>query len=186
MYSKGALLLSWVSMGKPYPVISDKPYPGKCTDMQMLECKGAYQNYDTHFIPVASILPDNPHCMVYYPCVHKQPPAWHEFVVFQKAQALPSFIVEIGVDLLPSLSLNYTFDGLYASCQAGDLPQVKSWILEDKMRLLEGCSRGKLFLCSDLRRPASCFKMAFCSRLYSALKREKRWLDSPACGRNAR
>ena len=49
--------------------------------------------------------------MVYYPCVHKQPPAWHEIVVFQKAQALPSFIVEIGVDLLPSLSLNYTLDG---------------------------------------------------------------------------
>ncbi len=143
MYSKGALLLSWVSMREPYPVISDKAYPQKCTDMQMLEGKGAYQNYDTHFVPVASILPDNPHCMVYHPCVHKQPPAWHEIVVFQKAQALPSFIVEIGVDLLPSLSPNYTFEGLYASCQAGDLPQVKSWILEDKMRLLEEDAQGE-------------------------------------------
>ncbi len=143
MYSKGALLLSWVSMREPYPVISDKAYPQKCSDMQMLEGKGAFHNYDTHFVPVASILPDDPHCMVYYPCVHKQPPAWHEIVVFQKAQALPSFIVEIGVDLLPSLSLNYTFAGLYASCQAGDLPQVKSWILEDKMRLLEEDAQGE-------------------------------------------
>ncbi len=143
MYSKGALLLSWVSMREPYPVISDKAYPQKCSDMRMLEGKGAYQNYDTHFVPVASILPDNPHCMVYHPCVHKQPPAWHEIVVFQKAQALPSFIVEIGVDLLPSLSPNYTFEGLYASCQAGDLPQVKSWILEDKKRLLEENARGE-------------------------------------------
>ncbi len=143
MYSKGALLLSWVSMREPYPVISDKAYPQKCSDMQMLEGKGAYQNYDAHFVPVASILPDDPHCMVYYPCVHKQPPAWHEIVVFQKAQALPNFIVEIGVDLLPSLSPNYTFEGLYASCQAGDLPQVQSWILEDKKRLLQEDAQGE-------------------------------------------
>ncbi len=203
MYSKGALLLSWVSMREPYPVISDKAYPQKCSDMQMLEGKGAFQNYDAHFIPVASILPDDPNCMVYYPCVHKQPPAWHEIVVFQKAQALPSFIVEIGVDLLPSLrahkeitsafglcetkpnrsehssypseehhsqigkgdeedrlgevvaspnvevislralSPSYTFAGLYASCQAGDLFQVKSWILEDKKRLLQEDAQGE-------------------------------------------
>ncbi len=203
MYSKGALLLSWVSMREPYPVISDKAYPQKCSDMQMLEGKGAFQNYDAHFIPVASILPDDPNCMVYYPCVHKQPPAWHELVVFQKAQTLPSFIIEIGVDLLPSLrahkeitsafglcetkpnrserssypseehhsqigksdeedrlgevvaspntevislralSPSYTFEGLYASCQAGDLFQVKSWILEGKMRLLEEDAQGE-------------------------------------------
>ncbi len=143
MYSKGALLLSWVSMREPYPVISDKAYPQKCSDMQMLEGKGAFHNYDTHFVPVASILPDNPYCMDYYPCVHKQPPAWHEIVVFQKAQTLPSFIIEIGVDLLPSLSPNYTFEGLYASCQAGDLPQVKSWILEDKKRLLQEDAQGE-------------------------------------------
>ncbi len=143
IYGKGALLLSWVSMREPYPVVSDKPHPQKGTDMEMLEGKGAYQNYDTHFVPVASIYPTNPRSMVYYPCFQSQPPVWHEIVVFQKAQALPSFIVEIEKDPISSLALNYTFSALYASCQAGDLPQVKSWIHEDKKRLLEEDAQGE-------------------------------------------
>jgi len=63
MYSKqdGYLLLSWVSMREPYPVVSDIPHSeydknkfGK--DMTKLMERGDhYENYNTHYIPVASI-----------------------------------------------------------------------------------------------------------------------------------
>jgi len=43
MYSEGGnLLLSWVSMREPYPVVSDVLHPKKCSDMRKLEGKGAY------------------------------------------------------------------------------------------------------------------------------------------------
>ena len=44
-------------MRTPYPVVSDVKVPGKGKDMVKLEGKGAYQNYNTHYIPVTSIEP---------------------------------------------------------------------------------------------------------------------------------
>lgn len=107
MYSSGHLLLTWVSMREPYPVVNDKPHPQKGTDMVKLEGKEHYQNYNAHYIPVASIEPNNPLCMNYYPCYKDQEPTWDEFVVFHQAQALPRFWVELGVDfprVVPSSS----------------------------------------------------------------------------------
>ncbi len=139
MYSKGCLLLSWVSMREPYPVVSDQPYPKKCTDMLTLEGKGAYQNYDAHFVPVAA----TNRRMEYYPCFENQKALWHEIVVFQKAQALPSFIIEIGAEPVRSPSMSYTFAACYAACRAGDIVQVQSWILEDRKRLCEEDMQGE-------------------------------------------
>lgn len=99
MYSSGHLLLSWVSMRQPYPVLSDVPHPQRCTDMKMLEGAGAYQTYNAHYIPVASISPQNPACMEYYPCYQEQPAAWDEIVVFNSSQTLPRFWVELEIDL---------------------------------------------------------------------------------------
>jgi hypothetical protein len=99
MYSSGGhLLLVWVSMREPYPVVNDKPHPQKGSDMLKLEGRMHYQNYNAHFISVASIRPQDPKCMEYYPCYQDQPPAWDEFVVFYPAQTLPRFWIEIGVD----------------------------------------------------------------------------------------
>jgi WD40 repeat protein len=107
MYSsEGHLLLSWVSMREPYPVVNDVPHPQKGSDMRKLEGKEHYQNYNAHFVPVASIRPEDPKCIEYYPCYKDQPPAWDEFVVFHSAQTLPRFWVELGVDFPKTLSLN--------------------------------------------------------------------------------
>jgi|GEM_PF-2217319 len=134
-YSQGFLFLSWVSMRQPHAVVSDVPHPQQCSDMKSLAGKGAYQNYDAHFIPVAPIFPKNPHCMIYYPCFQDQPHRWHEIVVFQKAQTLPTYLIELEPDLLPSLNAPYSFAVLFAACQGGDLPRIKNWITEDRSRL---------------------------------------------------
>ena len=154
LYSKGFLLLSWVSMREPYPVVSDKPHPKnshemktlKSTDMITLEGKGAYQNYDAHFIPVASVQPNNPKCMVYLPCYQNQQPAWDEIVVFQQAQTLPSFIIEVEADLIHPPAKVYSFDTCYAATLAGDLSQLEAWIIEDPKRLQEENAQGENFL----------------------------------------
>jgi hypothetical protein len=48
IYSKGHLLLAWVSMREPFPVVGDASQ----TDMQVLQGGGAYKTYNTHYVPV--------------------------------------------------------------------------------------------------------------------------------------
>jgi len=104
MYDTGTLIIAWVAMREPFPVINDVPHPNQGSDMQKLRALGAYQAYDAHYIPV-SPTSNNPNCMEYYPCYQNQVPVCDEFVVFQKAQALPRFLIELGIGLpkqLPS------------------------------------------------------------------------------------
>jgi len=103
LYSEGRLLLSWVSMREPYPVVSDIPHPTKCQDMRKLEGKGAYQNYNAHYIPVVSLVPDDPANMEYHPVFQNEEAPWDEIVVFQKAQTLPRFSIELGTELPPAM-----------------------------------------------------------------------------------
>ncbi|NGX47653.1 MAG: hypothetical protein K1000chlam3_01032 [Chlamydiae bacterium] len=95
MYNARFLILSWVSMLEPFPVVNDCPHPQRGSDMKMLEGKAAYQHYTAHYIPVTNTRPDFPGSMEYYPCAKGQTPNWDEFVLFDKAQALPRYIVEI-------------------------------------------------------------------------------------------
>lgn len=99
MYHSDSLLLSWVSMREPYPVVNDVPNPKKGSDMLKLQGKGAYQNYNAHYIPVVSTEPSDPENMIYHPCYNGEQPTFDEHVVFEKSQALPRFVVELGVDL---------------------------------------------------------------------------------------
>jgi TPR repeat protein len=103
--TEGILLLSWVSMRQPYPVVSDNPDPKKCSDVQKLQGREHYQNYNAHYAPVASLRPDDPDCTEYFPCYKNQTPAWDELVVFEKSQALPRFWVELGVELPAPVTL---------------------------------------------------------------------------------
>ena len=146
LYSQRFLLLSWVSMREPYPVVNDRPLPYKGSDMNTLEGKGAYKNYDTHFVPVVSIMPHEPYCMNYFPCFQNQKPAWHEIVVFQKAQALPCFIIELSEDLIHPPSTSYSFTHCYAACQAGEFSQIEAWINEDRKHLQEENELGENLL----------------------------------------
>ncbi len=134
-------------MREPYPVINDCPHPKKGFAMTLLEGKGAYQNYNAHFIPVASINPQNPRCMEYYPCYQDQKPAWNEIVVFQKAQTLTRFWVELTLDTpSPLLKQPYSFSAAYAASQNGDLEQLKTWIQEAPKRLQDKGPKGETLL----------------------------------------
>ncbi len=147
MYSEGHLLLSWVSMREPYPVVSDVPHPNKCTDMKMLEGKGAYQNYNAHYIPVISANPKKPFCMDYYPCYKDQQPVWDEIVIFQRSQTLSRFWVELSIDTpAPILKQTYSFSDCYAACQKGNFEQVRAWIIESPKRLKEKNPEGETLL----------------------------------------
>ncbi len=99
IYSDGNLLLTWVSMRPPYPVIGDKPLPSKPTDMGKLEGLGAYQNYNAHYAPVVPLNTHDPHCDIYYPCPEGVKPVLDEYVVFHKTQTLPRFWIELAIDL---------------------------------------------------------------------------------------
>ena len=102
IYSDGNLLLAWVSMREPYPVVANCAYPSKPKDMKKLEGLGHYENYNAHHIPVISVNPANKKCAVYYPCTANQEAPLDEIVVFQKTQALARFWIELEVSLAKS------------------------------------------------------------------------------------
>eukprot|EP00727_Mastigamoeba_balamuthi_P004774 m51a1_g14295 hypothetical protein (1531) ;mRNA; f:423544-428136 len=93
VYSGGALLLNWVSFFSAFPVVTRG-------DMEMLQGKGNYENYDAHW---AGVVPD-PHSedpSVYIPCPDPTHARYHEMVVFEASQCLPRYLVR----LVPAKSL---------------------------------------------------------------------------------
>jgi hypothetical protein len=93
IYSKGHILLGWVSMREPFPVVGDPEQ----LDMNTFRGKGAYKSYNAHYVPVVPIKP-YPNCAIYYPCQKEETPNCDEIVVFHKSQALPRFWVELDVE----------------------------------------------------------------------------------------
>ena len=111
IYSKGNpgnMMLSWVSMREPFPVVGDLAQE----DMQTLRGKGAYKQYNAHYVPVVPKLvrvktpqdlanlaqapiSNDPSCPFYYPCSPGEAPYCAEVVVFQKSQTLPRFWIEL-------------------------------------------------------------------------------------------
>jgi len=144
VYSDGNLLLAWVSMREPYPVVANAPnlYPDKPKDMKKLEGLGAYQNYNAHHIPIVSVKPDNPSCSIYYPCSQTEQPQCDEIVVFQPSQTLARFWIEVEIELPKSLEVQLTIgaflqkvlDLLEAQAIQQDIGLTKA--LEDKAKLL--------------------------------------------------
>ncbi len=86
-----ALLVNWVAIYSAYPVIDG--------DMEKLKGKGNYSNYDAHFIPVRPATKD-PNETDFYPCRIGEKATYTEMVVFQSAQCLPRYVVELQSDLL--------------------------------------------------------------------------------------
>ena len=144
LYARGHMLLSWVSMREPYPVINDIPLPQKGSAMNMLEGKGAYQNYNTHFIPVVCLRPNSQTCTEYFPCHVGDQPVWDEVVVFQRSQTLCRFWVELTTDTpAPLIPQGYNFATGYAACQQGNLVLIQTLIQENPQRLLETDAAGE-------------------------------------------
>ena len=108
IYSKGNpgnMMLSWVSMREPFPVVGDPTHE----DMQTLRAKGAYKQYNAHYVPVVPklISPDtiqdlataalaptsnDPNCPFYYPCGAGEAPYCAEVVVFHKRTNAPPIL----------------------------------------------------------------------------------------------
>lgn len=102
----GTILLAWVAMREPFPVVSDVAVPKEGSDMTMLKGKGAYKNYNAHYIPVTSTDPSDSENMIFHPCSRIEKPAWDEYVVFHTSQTLARFQVELGVDFPSTLSVS--------------------------------------------------------------------------------
>ena len=95
IYSRGYVFLAWVSMREPFPFVGDP-----CQiDMKAMKGKGAYKDYNAHYIPVTSINSSDTYESIYYPTKEEETTHCDEFVVFQKVQALPRFLVELEVEL---------------------------------------------------------------------------------------
>jgi hypothetical protein len=96
VYSNGALVVNWVASYSAYPVIDG--------DMAKLTEKGNYGNYDAHFIPVVAKNPNNAQAMSYYPTKPNQNHTYTEMVVFESAQCLPRYLVELQLSLPKALA----------------------------------------------------------------------------------
>ena len=94
VYSRGHILMAWVSMREPFPVVGDHAQK----DMDALKGKGAYKHYNAHYVPVTSIDPSNPYEAMYYPSQAGETPHCDEIVVFHKSQTLPRFWIELTVE----------------------------------------------------------------------------------------
>ena len=97
VYCQGALLVNWVSFFSGFPVLKG--------DMEKLLGKGNYQNYDAHFAPVVPVNPSNPQETVFHPCEIGQKHIYTELAVFDSAQVLPRYLVELQPDL-PGMPCN--------------------------------------------------------------------------------
>ncbi len=86
-------MLAWVSMRDPFPVVGDTEHK----DMQTLRGKGAYKDYNAHYIPITSRNPEDLYESYYYPSKAEESPHCDEIVVFQKNQAMPRFWLELEV-----------------------------------------------------------------------------------------
>ncbi len=85
--SEGVLILNWVASFSAYPVIDG--------DMDKLRGGNNYKNYDSHFVPVISLNPNDKNGAAYYPCKPNQKNVYTEMVVFQSAACLPRYLVTL-------------------------------------------------------------------------------------------
>jgi hypothetical protein len=97
---EGHLMLGWVAMREPFPVVADKPYPDFPSDIATLRGLGGYKNFDAHYIPVTPVmLAENTYN--YFPCADGQPPLYDELVVFKPSQTLARFHIILQPDGVP-------------------------------------------------------------------------------------
>ena len=117
IYSKGHILLAWVSMKEPFPMLGDH------CQIDMKAIKGAYKDYNAHYIPVTSINLSNPYATTYHPTKENETPHCDKCVVFNKSQTLPRFWIEL------ELAFPYV--------PSSDTPQFVHELIPHLMKLLQ-------------------------------------------------
>ena len=101
IYGKGYIFLAWVSMRKPFPIVGDHT--------KAIKGKEAYKDYNVHYITLISINPSGSYETTYYPTKENETPHYDEIIVFNKSQILPSFWIELEVELPYALSETHQF-----------------------------------------------------------------------------
>ena len=144
MYSGGHVLLSWVSMREPFPVIGS---PGQ-SDMAKLRGKGAFGSCNAHFAPVASTMPSEPYHIDYVPAMDNQKPIFDEYVVFQSAQTLPQFWIELEPDfpylMTPNLDPRKVNDLIHQLMKILQHPHI---VKDAKLQTIFNYQLGALLKC---------------------------------------
>jgi hypothetical protein len=79
------MLVSWVLMGRVYPVTES---PNGSPTLLGQPCK---EGYDSHYVVVKAL--GGPNSKVYFPCKNNQQPDYDEVVVFSKTQILPRYLI---------------------------------------------------------------------------------------------
>ncbi len=134
MHAKGLLLLSWVSMLEPYPVISNVPQGA--LDLIKLKELNSYRHYNAYYIPIASTKSSKNHQISYVPCIVGQNPLFDEFYVLNKSQILTQFCVEFGPSLIRDLTAPVISDeAIIKACKEGNLPLLQDWICENPSKI---------------------------------------------------
>lgn len=105
---RGTLLLSWVSMREPFPVVSGTTVPQIGSGSKLLQEQGSYKRYNAYYIPLTPFQCD-------------------EIVVFDRSQILPCFLIELSTDLPRSIPLANCF----SACETGDLKELQDLIKHD-------------------------------------------------------
>ena len=134
--SEGHILLAWVSMREPFPIVGDHTQE----DMKVLYAKEAYKDYNAHYVPITSINPSDPFEKNYYPTKEEETPRCDEIVVFQQSQILPCFWIELEVEL---------------PCAPSGTPQLVNELIPHLMKLLQnpnidGDQKLRNYLCIEL------------------------------------
>lgn len=123
--ANGALILNWVAIFSPLPVINNGEFkppkpstptneqgkPERHGDMCILTGKGNYGNYDGHFVPVVPKNPNNPTESIYFPCKPDQKHVYTEVVVFETAACLPRYLVELQPTLVKAVPVAASTSG---------------------------------------------------------------------------
>jgi len=144
LQSKGLLLLSWVSMREPYPVISDVPQ-GKASDIIKLRNVRAYEQYNAHYIAVAPLDTIDPELGGFGPCKSRQKPHFDELVVFDEEQILPQFLIELEAEPIQKIPFKDSID-YRREILLGNLKWLQDWLIADPSRLsIKGCKGETLF-----------------------------------------
>jgi hypothetical protein len=98
--------MNWAACFSAYPVVDG--------DMDKLMGKANYQNYDVHIVPVVSEQPLQDDPATYTPCKPGEIPRYTEMVVFDRAQCLPRYLVELQPSLPKAPSAQSAASLLYA------------------------------------------------------------------------
>ena len=91
--SNGCLIMCYVALLNPFPVIADDAPPGTSSKNFRFYGRGNYANYQCHYVPVAPV--DEMRCDYRPPPSGVEDASYDELAIFQQADILPQVVVHL-------------------------------------------------------------------------------------------